>query len=96
MSSKELANLLKDANAKVGVGRTKRCGYIKQGLQCGPGCRCLNCKNLLTSGDTDIDIASEEVEIRANSDDSDSDSEYEESNDYHTFDTDSITDSEND
>ena len=60
------------------------------------GCRCFNCENLLTSGDTDIDIASEEVEIRANSDDSDSDSEYEESNDYHTFDTDSITDSEND
>ena len=75
--------------------RTKRCGCIKQGLQCGPGCRCLNCENLLTSGDTNIDIASE-VEIRANSDDSDSDSEYEESNDYHTFDTDSTTDSEND
>ena len=55
----------------------------------------LNCENLLTSGDTNIDIASE-VEIRANSDDSDSDSEYEESNDYHTFDTDSTTDSEND
>ena len=89
-----VSKFTKGCKCKSGC-RTKRCGCIKQGLQCGPGCRCLNCENLLTSGDTDIDIASE-VEIRANSDDNDSDSEYEDSNDYHTFDTDSTTDSEND
>ena len=29
--------------------KSKRCGCKKNGQQCGPGCRCLNCENLLTS-----------------------------------------------
>ena len=50
--------------------RTKRCGCKQNGKQCGPGCRCLNCENVLTTNALcpeehslmDLDIA-EEVEI---------------------------------
>lgn len=77
--------------------RTKRCGCKEQGLQCGPGCRCLNCENLLTSRDvssSDINIARE---IGANiGDESESESESEESADYLTTDSESTIDSEND
>ena len=59
---------------------------------------CLNCENLLTSGDvvssSDIDIA---VEIGANTgDESESESESEASDDYLTTDSESTIDSEYD
>ena len=49
--------------------KTKICGCIKNGQQCGPGCRCLNCENLCTSDavqlefNQHIEIATE-VEVR--------------------------------
>ena len=51
-----------------GECKTKRCGYRKNGHQCGPGCQCLNCENLpifdaFQLEFNDIEIAAE-VEVR--------------------------------
>ena len=73
--------------------KTKKCGCKKQELQCGPGCRCLNCENLLTSQDVSssaIDIGGTSTEIE-----SDTESENEANNDYLTTDTESTIDREN-
>ena len=36
--------------------KSKRCGCKKNGQQCGPGCRCLNCENLLTSDTIQLEL----------------------------------------
>lgn len=66
---------------------------------CGPGCRCLNCENLLTSGyvlwSSDSDIA-REVEIGSDTgNESESESESEESDNYLITDTENAIDTEN-
>ena len=95
-----VSKFIKGCKYKSGC-TTKRCGCKKQGQQCGPGCRCLNCENLLTSGyvlwSSDSDIA-REVEIGSDTgNESESESESEESDDYLTTDTENAihVDSEN-
>ena len=46
--------------------QTKRCGCKKNGQQCGPGCRYLNCENLRTSDAVQLEFnqIATKVEVR--------------------------------
>ena len=44
---KAVQMLLKGCSCKKGC-KTRRCGCLKDGRKCGPGCSCSNCENSLT------------------------------------------------
>ena len=68
-------------NCKSGCN-TKTCGCLKSGQQYGPGCRCVNCSNILTSNEDlpqhSVDIG-REVDIR-NESESESETESDQEN----------------
>ena len=45
--------LTKGCACKRNMCTSKQCGCKQKGLTCGPGCQCINCKNVLTSASPD-------------------------------------------
>ncbi len=58
----EVQLLLKGCSCKKGC-KTRRCGCVKEGRKCGPGCNCRNCENIPTAGVTSRLASESEVEM---------------------------------